>query len=120
MILSTISLALDNGNNIPKYKKNRKCHSKFGNNIAVFNKKCFADPGIGDTELDCRDRIVCLGIDHDSGRVDKAGDAGIGAPCHPAAGFDATESCIIFMLPETTGISPPAVVGNNGDQVCSV
>src|SRR5258708_39746585 len=61
-----------------------------------------------------------LRVDDIAPRVDHAGDACIGAAYQPASCFYRSQAGIVLMLPVAGGIAPPAIIGDNGDQVGAV
>lgn len=58
-------------------------------------------------------------LDNISGRINKTTDAGICTPCHPFPVFDGAQPRVLHMLFVALGISPPTVIGDHADQVCS-
>src|SRR5690606_13040449 len=60
---------------------------------------------------------VGLGLLQLARRGNKAGNAGIGAAGYPAPGFNSAQPRVLQVLPVAFGIAPPAVVGDNEQQV---
>ncbi len=55
-----------------------------------------------------------------SRRIDDTGNPGIGAPYYPPAGLDGPQPGIILVLTIAWRITPPAIIGNDGDNIGAV
>ncbi|MPM13734.1 hypothetical protein SDC9_60093 [bioreactor metagenome] len=55
-----------------------------------------------------------------SALIDKTGDPCVGSACNRSPCFYSSESGICKMLPVPAGVFPPAVVGDNENDLCSV
>ena len=101
---------------MPREKQDGQRGSQLGDTIAVLGIEG-ALRGRGNAGFDHPGGIPGEGLGDVTLRVDDTGNAGIGTANDPVAGLDGAEAGIVPMLEMAGGVAPPAVVGNDGNEV---